>query len=309
MKKGKFILAATLIALAISACSSGESDTTASSEAAEQNTTAEQHESTTVEESKDPEISMAPFEEILVVDNDKCSIKITELEPDNIWGFTLKAELENKSSDKTYMFSVSSAAINGVQSDPFFATEVAPGKKSRNDISFSESTLKDYGISELTDIEMSFRVYDSNDWGAGDVAKETVHVYPYGEDKATVFVREPEDTDKIIVDNDAATVIVTGYTEDDIWGYTANLFLVNKTDKEVMFSVEDASVNGYMADPFFSKSVIPGKCAFTSMSWGNSTLEENGIENVEEIEFTIKIYDANDWVAEPYAHETITLTP
>lgn len=43
-------------------------------------------------------------------------------------GLYLKALLENKSAEKTYMFSVETAAINGVQCDPFFATEVAAAK-------------------------------------------------------------------------------------------------------------------------------------------------------------------------------------
>lgn len=249
------------------------------------------------------------FEKMTVVDNDQCTIEIIELDPDNIWGYTLKVTLENKSPDKTYMFSVTNAAINGVQSDPGFAAEVAPGKKANKEINFSNATLKENGISDFSDIELRFRVYDSNDWTANAVAEETTHVYPYGEDKSTVFVREPQNSDNIILDNDYVTVTVTGYTEDTIWGYTVNLFLVNKTDKETMFSVEDASVNGYMIDPFYASSVMPNKCAFSSMSWGNSALEENGIESIDEIEFTIKAYDSNDWTAEPYAREVITLTP
>ena len=67
---------------------------------------------------------------------------------------------------------------------------------------------------------------------------------------AVAFVREAQATDNVIIDNDYVTVIVTGYEDDEIWGYTANLFLLNKTDKTVMFSVDDASVNGFMADPF-----------------------------------------------------------
>lgn len=46
-----------------------------------------------------------------------------------MWGYTLKAQLENKSTEKTYMFSVESASINGVQCDPMFASEVAAGKR------------------------------------------------------------------------------------------------------------------------------------------------------------------------------------
>ena len=63
------------------------------------------------------------FSGLVAVDNSDCVIKVTEIDPDSMWGYAIKVELENKSADKTYMFSVDGAAINGIQCDPFFATE------------------------------------------------------------------------------------------------------------------------------------------------------------------------------------------
>jgi len=249
------------------------------------------------------------FSGLVAVDNSECIIKVTEIDPDNIWGYTLKVQLENKSSDKTYMFSVENAAINGVQCDPLFATEVAAGKKSNDEISFTNSELEEIGITDYTDIEITFRVYDTDDWMADDVAKQTVHIYPYGEDKAVKYVRKQQVSDNIILDNEYVTVVVTGYVDDAIWGYTVNLFLLNKTNKNVMFSVDEASVNGYMADPFFAESVSSGKCAFSSMSWSDTTLEDNGITDVEEIEFILRVYDKDDLFDDDLANKTVTLTP
>ncbi len=248
------------------------------------------------------------FEEVTVVDNDYCTVKVTGIEEDNILGYTLKVYLENKSSDKTYMFSVTDGAVNGVEWDPFFATEVAAGKKKNDEISFSDRD-KEAILSEFTDIELKFRVYDSNDWSADDVANETVHIYPLGEDKATVYVRESQPTDTVIVDNDQISIIVTGYDADGLWGYTAKMYLVNKTDKELMFSSDDVSVNGFMCDPFWAVSVASGKVAFSDMSWSKSSLEENGITEVEEIEMVIRVYDSNNWSADDIFNETVTLNP
>lgn len=249
------------------------------------------------------------FTELVAVDNAECFIKITGIDAENFWGYTLKAQLENKSTDKKYMFSVESAAINGVQCDPLFATEVASGKKANEDISFSEDELEENGIHEYTDIELTFRVYDSDDWTADDVARETVHIYPYGEDKAVPFVRESQENDQILVDNEYVTAIVTGYEYDDIWGYTVNLFLVNKSDKNVMFTVDDVSVNGYMIDPFYADSVNAGNCTFSTMDWSDSDFEENGIAEVEEIEFVFRAYDEDNWIGDDLVNETITLNP
>ncbi len=56
-------------------------------------------------------------------------------------------------------------------------------------------------ILSTTDIELTFKVYDSNDWSADPVGKETIHVYPYGEENAVAFVREAQATDNVIIDN------------------------------------------------------------------------------------------------------------
>lgn len=310
MKKRMLVPVMMIMTISLAACSSAptSSETSATTVVA-QKTESSDTVAAETEKAKEDSKEAITFEELTVVDNDECSIKITELEPDNIWGYTLKAVLENKSSEKTYMYSVKGASINGVQCDPFFASTVAPGKKSNESINFADSKLAKNGVSDITDIEIAFRVYDSDDWIADSVAEETVHIYPYGEDKATIFEREPQDSDNVIIDNDYVTVIVTDYVDDTIWGYTANLFLVNKTETNVMFSVEESSINGYMADPFYATSVMPGKCAFSSMSWSNTTLEENGIDTVEEIELMFKAYDSDNFATEPFAKEVITLTP
>ena len=141
------------------------------------------------------------------------------------------------------------------------------------------------------------------------MAKETVHVYPYGEDKVTKFVREAQSSDTVVVDNEKVSVIVTDYDEDGFWGYTVNLFLVNKTDKELTYSVDEASVNGFMADPFWATSVGAGKVAFASMSWSDSDFEDNDITTVEEIEMKFNIYDSEDWSADAIFNEVVTLNP
>ena len=249
------------------------------------------------------------FSEVVAVDNDKCLIKITGIDPDSTWGYTLKTELENRSSDKTYMFCVKSASINGVQTEPLSATEVAAGKKANDEINFLSQDLEENDIGDYTDIEMTFRVYDSEDWSADDIAEETVHVYPYGKENASKFVREPQATDQILVDNDTLTVVLTGYSQDDIWGYSANLFLQNKSDKNLMISVDDCSVNDIMCDPYYAATLAPGKCCFSSITWSNNTLEENGISSIENIEFELSVTDYDDWFADPYCEEKITLTP
>lgn len=310
MKK-KLITTSLLLCLTLSACGSTGETSANNNNAAQQEENSSQIQATNDEETETSQANsgnkQVDFKEMTVVDNENCVIRLTSIEPNGIWGYELKTYLENKSTDKTYMFAVDSASINGVQCEPAFATEVASGKKSNTEISFSDSTLENNGITDFTDIKLSFRVYDSNDWSTDDVANETVHIYPFGEENATKYVRESQDSDNIIIDNEYVTVTVIGYEKNDVWGYMANLFLQNKTDKKVMFSADEVSINGYMIDPFWAYSVSPDNCAFNPISWNTTDLESNGVSEVNEIQFKLKAYDENG--DDVFVDETITLNP
>lgn len=316
MRKRLASMVAAVLVMSLAACGSGNSSASSTS-SENQSTTANEsvQERASDKDSQASTTTAVPgvsFEAFTPIDNDECSVTIKELEPKSVWGYTVKVGLENKSSDKTYMFSVKTASVNGVVADPLFATEVAPRKKANESIIFMASELKENGITDFTDIEFAFRVYDSNDWSADNVADETFHIYPYGKDKAVSFIRDSQSSDQVLVDDDNVTVIITGKEDDPIWGYTLKLFIVNKTGTEIMVSADEASVNGYMMDPFFAKSVPSGKCAFTSMSWSHSALEENGISEVTEIEgieFKLRVYDSNNWSASDFFNDVIKVTP
>ena len=64
-----------------------------------------------------------------------------------------------------------------------------------------------------------------------------------------------------------------------------------------------------MCDPYYATTLAPGKCCFSSITWSNNTLEENGISSIENIEFELSVTDYDDWFADPYCEEKITLTP
>ena len=249
------------------------------------------------------------MDEVVVVDNDECVIRITGAEINDYDEFTLKAYLENKSSDTTYMYTVMDATVNGISSDPLFAMEVAPGKKAQKEISFWDDSLEENNVTRFTDIGLSFRVYNTDDYMADPVAEPMVHIYPYGEDQAERFVREPQDSDIVLVDTDEITVVAIGKEYDELWGQSVKIFIDNRTDNYLMVTADDVSVNGYMVDPFFATEISPDSCGFDNINWSNDRLAENGIEDLEEIEMKLRIYDNENWSADDLVSETITFQP
>ena len=103
----------------------------------------------------------------------------------------------------------------------------------------------------------------------------------------------------MLIDNDDCTMILKGFDEDDFY-FMADLYLENKTDKAIDFSISGSTaVNGYEMNPYFIRTVQPGKKANSSVHWYQDDLDSNGIDKVEELELDISISDSEDWFADP----------
>ncbi|MBR2106109.1 MAG: hypothetical protein IJ937_02450 [Treponema sp.] len=156
---------------------------------------------------------------------------------------------------------------------------------------------------------VGMKAYDSNDWLADPFVKENHVVYPYGAENARITERAAATGDVVLFDNDKAAMILTKFYEDEIWGYSVDAYLVNKTDKNLMFSVDGATVNGFICDPFWACEVKGGMRAYSTISWMESSFEENDIDQVEKIMLSVGVSDAEDWMADAIVKEQFTLVP
>lgn len=261
------------------------------------------------EEASEEEGDGAFAGEQTVVDNDACKIVVTGLDPEGLWGYDVDVYLENKSEDVKYTYTLEYAAVNGLEMMTFMSEEVAAGKKANSNFTLDTDDLEEAGLTvdDVTDITLNFRVYDSDDWSADDAANETVHIYPNGKSEAVKYEREPQDTDIVLMDTGDFSVTVTRCYVDDIWGYTAELYLVNNTDQEVLFNAENVSVNGFMIDPYWATTAHPGCCIYSTMSWDSDDFESNGITDVEEIELELSVMNSSTW--DDLYQNTLTFEP
>ena len=251
------------------------------------------------------------FTEQVVADTEECKITITGFERNDELGiFYINTLLENKSSDKTYCFGLNSAAVNGVSLTTFFYDsfyrDLAPGKRRDSEISIADLFLNYNDIGDYTDIELVFRVREvkeDDSLGADVLEAKTVHIYPYEEDKAVEFVREAQPSDKVVLDNEYATVIFAGESNEKFkeWQsgdslYYLEMFVINKTDKMLEIDGNVSFVNGQeeIAASGLDPRVDGGKCSFYYIIFSKEDLEKYGIkdyEDFEEIKFKFKIYD------------------
>jgi outer membrane lipopolysaccharide assembly protein LptE/RlpB len=119
----------------------------------------------------------------------------------------------------------------------------------------------------------------------------------------------PAVTESLLVDSEDCIVKVTGFDQNDLLGFSMKLFIENKEDENLMFSIRDASVNGFMIDPFWANEVAAGKKANETVTFLKSDLEKNGIETVEEITFTLVVYESDEITTEHLVEKTFTVKP
>lgn len=313
LKKVVSVLLAITVLLACAACGAPaeEAPAAVNTEAAqkeqqkEESVEEEVAEEENIKEETAPEIT---FAEQVLVDDENCTVKITGIEEDEIWGYTLKVYLENK-TDLELMFSVDGVSVNGYMCDPFWGSSVTAGMKSNEEITFSKDAFERNGIVTPTDIQFNLRVSDYNDWMADPLVEEEYTLYPMGEEAAQTYEREDQANDNVLFDNEYCKMVVTGFEQDEIWGYTMNVYLENKTDKELIFSTDGVAVNGFMCDPFWGETVVAGKRCNTSITWSDTAFEENSITEVEEIVLPVRVSDNDDWMADPFVEDVFTVNP
>ncbi|MBR4874276.1 MAG: hypothetical protein IKU87_00420 [Clostridia bacterium] len=115
--------------------------------------------------------------------------------------------------------------------------------------------------------------------------------------------------EKVVVDNEICTFKITGVNPDGALGYTLNVFLENKTDEDLMFSLGKVSVNGFMCDPFWASEVDDRKKAKSDINFSKEEFMTYGIEKVENIEFTLIVYDEDDWMKGNLVEQKYTFKP
>lgn len=248
------------------------------------------------------------FPKTTIVDNELICVEVSSIEWDSIWGYRINFVCENK-TDKNLMFSTDYSYVNGWDFSSLFASTIAAGKKSNETLDISFDTLEACKIDDVTNVTFGLHVYDSDDWFADAIERNEYTIYPLGEEADKEYEREPQSGDEILADNDDVSIIVVSKGIDSIWGYRLTVYLENKTDKNLMISTDDASVNGFMCDPFWAKSLNSHKKAISYIDWGKYTLEEQELtpEDIEEIELPICVSDDDDIFADNILEETYTI--
>ena len=244
-------------------------------------------------------------ENLELVNNEDLIFTVKGFKDNEHLGLQMHVYCENK-TDRPMIFSLDGVSVCGIMYDPFWAEEVAAGKAVNSVISFDTYELAEMGVTSVDEISFRLSVIDSEEWMNEPFAVEHFTVYPTGLTADTVEYPEYQhkNGETIIEDGNLRFIIVkVEDTDGDL--YTINCFVENKTDRDLLVSWDNVSVNGMMVDPFWASAISAGKMLYTTVNFYRDDLAAQGIENVTEIEFTLVAYDYNEFGDGPIVQNTV----
>lgn len=229
-------------------------------------------------------------EQQVLFDQNGIVVTLKSLDVDNIWGPSLLVLVENNGTQNATV-QVKSAAINGVMMDTMFSSDVTPGKKSNEEITIT-SDFEVAGISIIKDIELSFHVFNTDNWETL-FDTELLHVTTSADDS---YQQVYDDSGFLALDQSGVKIVVKRVdSKDSFWGADVYVYLENNTNHNLTVQARDVSINGFMVDPAFSSDVLAGKKAYDSLTFFESDLIDNGIDSVDELELSFHVFYADSW--------------
>lgn len=99
----------------------------------------------------------------------------------------------------------------------------------------------------------------------------------------------PQTTEQMLLDQNGVKITFTGI-EEERSRMDIKLRIENNTEAPITVQQRDMSVNGIMMDGIFSPTIAAGKLANDEISISSSDLEENGIDQIENVELKFCIF-------------------
>lgn len=231
------------------------------------------------------------IQEQVIYDADGIRITAVSLEQDSFWGPAIKVLVENN-SDKNITVQARNCSINGLMVEPMFSCDVAAGKKANDSITFMSSDLETANITVIKDIEFFLHIFDADSWDA--IADSPVITLTTSADPSHEQVFN---TDGFVAYEDGGIKIIVQKlnSADSFWGSDVYIYAENNTNSNITIQSRDVSINGFMVDPIFSCDIAAGKKAYDTITFFESDLEENGIQDITELELKFHIFSSDSW--------------
>lgn len=244
-------------------------------------------ESTSQAETASTESITEPDTDLVVYEENGLKITAIGLEQGNIGNLKLTLLIEND-SDKDLTIQSENTSINGYMIHSMMSANVLSGKKINTSMDFWNDDLTELGIEEICDICFSFYIFNQNDW-SDNYTTEWIDLVTN-----STYTQQYDDSGVILYNENDIKIVFKGVAPDYL-GQNVLLYVENNSEKDITINARDTSINGYMIMGTCSIDVSSGKKALDSISFFSSTLADNSITDIYNVELYFHIYNSDDW--------------
>ena len=286
------LLALCFAASLLPACSESEQPLS-TTEAVKNDAEQSNAETTTSDETTPPvETTSAPkseteIAEAVLFDSDGVKVTVTGIDNGSIWGKEVKLLVENN-TERSIALSGDTFVVNGITVYGMLYIEVAAGKKANGSLTLMESELETAGIEDIVYVlSYGAHVVDTDSY-------ETICDVPLAITTTSTYEQIIDDSGEVVFEQNGIKVVAKTI-QDDLFGKSVCLFVANSNGSDVYVQAENISVNGFTINAWMYDLVPNGSVRYCDLGIYESELEENSIETIEEITFTIVAIDATSY--------------
>ena len=286
MKKLSTIIAIVMLAATLMGCDS-DTELQKPSEVTVNNEQASINSTESTDDSTKEEVTIT--EAVLL---DEAGVKITakSFSEDSLFGPEVKLLIENNSG-KNLTFQARNTSVNGFMTANTMSVNVVNGKKANDSLTLFKSSLEDAGIEKVSDIELSFYIFDSDEWDEYlSTPQIQIKTSAYGN-----YVHSFDDSGDVVLDDNGIKIVIKGLNNDDLLGQSIVVYVENNTGRNITVQNDNVSVNGFMVNSIYSCNVVDTKRAIDSITFLSTELEENEITDIESVELSFHIFDSDSW--------------
>lgn len=226
------------------------------------------------------------IEETVVYDDGTFKLTAKEIDYSDKYNIKVKFLAENN-SDNTVSFVGSNFSINGITMYCNLYCEVAPGKKANDSIDIDRDDLEKYGIKSIATVKgQDPYIYNKDD-------KETIARFQFSLETSISdgYVQEVDKSGQTIYDKDGVVIKYRGIETDWSGDEVLSFYVENNTDVDFGVYVDDTSVNGFMVYGSMVAYAYSGCVTYEELGFLSSDMEENDIDSIEEVSFTMYAYN------------------
>lgn len=237
------------------------------------------------------EAAPTPLPEVVLMDADGITLKVTAFGEDDQGEYTIAFSLKNGTEGTLDVYA--DFIFNGwVAPDTRLRLYADANSDAKEIVTIPKEFFALCEIETVAEIQIRFSVYSNYD----ELAKDTVVIFPKGEEEAKIeptYQYQPKDGEALLFESEGVRAIMTGLLPDDPNGYGVQFYVENTSAREFRFDLFNGGVNSYSYwfMNFNSPFLPAGTRMMVLRNFDTEELASDGVLEITRIDFGYRLVE------------------